>query len=194
MRTPIPQPLSESTTLPPTRGVFSRHVSLRIKLPLIVILLLLLAFLVSTILSIRATQTALIETLKSELTAQTDSKAELIRSNLIWTRAAAIDLAAAAEVINYDEVTILRTIQNTLVHNEQVFGSTIAYEPYQFQPNIYYWSPYYSRTPSAELRFTQLGNPDYDYFHWEWYTLPKTKRVPVLSPPYFDEGDRKSVV
>ena len=188
MRTPIPQPLSASKIpLPKGRGD-SRHVSLRIKLPLIVILLLLLALLVSTILSIRATQTALIDTLKNELTAQTDSKAELIRSNLIWTRTAAIDLAASAESINYDEETILKTIHNTLVHNEQIFGSTIAYEPYQFQPNIYYWSPYYSRTSDAGLRFTQLGNPEYDYFRWEWYTLPKTKRTPVLSPPYFDEG------
>jgi GAF domain-containing protein len=164
------------------------RLSLRIKLPLIVISLLILAFLVSTILSIRASQTALIETLKGELTAQTDTKAELIRTNLVWTRSVAIDLAASAEVIDYDEETILNTIRNTLAHNEQVFGSTIAYEPHKFQPGIYYWSPYYSRTPDGELRFTQLGNPEYNYFDWEWYTLPKAKGEPVLSPPYFDAG------
>ncbi|MEK6753340.1 MAG: GAF domain-containing protein [Chloroflexota bacterium] len=169
------------------RGPVSRRLSLRIKLPLIVILLLILAFIVSTILSIRAAQSALTDTLKGELTAQTATKAELIRTNLVWTRSVAIDLAAAAEVINYDEETILKTISNTLDHNEQIFGSTIAYEPYQFQPAIYYWSPYYSRT-SDGLRFTQLGNSTYNYFGWEWYTLPKAKREPVLSPPYFDEG------
>ena len=186
--TSTPPAISESTIQPPTRGLFSRRLSLKIKLPLIVLLLLLLAFLVSTILSIRATQAALIDTLKGELTAQTNSKAELIRSNLIWTRTTAIDLAASAEAINYDEQTILKTIHNTLTHNEQIFGSTIAYEPYLFQPDILYWSPYYSRTPSGGLRFTQLGNPDYNYFRWEWYTLPKAKGLPVLSPPYFDEG------
>lgn len=171
-----------------TSGNARRRLSLRIKLPLIVILLLLLAFLVSTILSIRATQKALIDTLQGELTAQTASKAELIRSNLIWTRGVSIDLAAAAEVADYTEESILKTIHNTLLRNEQIFGSTIAYEPYQFQPDIYYWSPYYSRTSGSELRFTQLGNPQYNYFQWEWYTLPKTSRVPVLSPPYFDAG------
>ena len=165
-----------------------RRLSLRIKLPLMVILLLILAFLVSTILSIRAAQSALTETLKSELTAQTATKAELIRTNLVWTRSVAIDLAASAEVINYDAETMLKHIRNTLIHNEQIFGSTIAYEPYKFQPDIYYWSPYYSRTQAGDLRFTQLGNPDYNYFGWEWYTLPKEKREPVLSPPYFDEG------
>lgn len=189
MQTPIHNPSYESKTPPAnTRRGAGPRLSLTIKLPLIVILLLLLAFLVSTVLSIRAAQTALINTLKSELIAQSASQAELIRSNLIWTRGVAIDLAAAAEVIEYDEETILKTIHNTLLRNEQIFGSTIAYEPYQFQSDIYYWSPYYSRTPTAELQFTQLGNSDYNYFGWEWYTLPKTKRVPVLSLPYFDEG------
>ena len=188
MRTAIPQPLTELTTQPPKRGIFGRRLSLRIKLPLIVLFLLILAFLVSTILSISAARAALIDTLKGELTAQTNSKAELVRSNLIWTRSMAIDMAASAEAINYDEGSILKAIRSTLSRNDQIFGSTIAYEPYQFKPNIYYWSPYYSRTPNSELRFTQLGNPEYNYFQWEWYTLPKTKRAPVLSPPYFDEG------
>ena len=185
----ITRPLSKSITPPPpTRGVFRRHISLGIKLPLIVIFLLSLALLMSTILSIRTTQAALIDTLKNELSVQADSKAELIRSNLIWTKGVATDLAASAETVNYDEETIKKTIYNTLTHNEQIYGSTIAYEPYQFQPELYYWSPYYSRTPNNDLQFTQLGNPDYDYFNWEWYTLPKTKLMPVLSSPYFDKG------
>ena len=168
--------------------MFGRHISLRLKLPVVVIFLLLLALAISTYLSIQASQTALIGTLKDELIVQADSKVDLIRSNLIWTRTAAIDLAASAEAINYDEETILNTISNTLVHNEQIYGSTIAYEPFQFNPNTYYWSPYYSRAANGELRFTQLGNPEYNYFGWEWYTLPKQKGVPVLSPPYFDAG------
>ncbi|MBI5965403.1 MAG: GAF domain-containing protein [Chloroflexi bacterium] len=188
MSATTPQMVSESITPPPTRGVFGRHLSLRLKLPLIVLFLFLLAFVISTVLSVKATQAALIDTLKGELTAQTTSKAELIRSNLIWTRSAAIDLAASAETISYDKETILKTIHNTLVHNEQIFGSTIAYEPYQFQPDVYYWSPYFSRTSDNKLKFTQLGNPDYNYFNWEWYTLPKSKGVPALSLPYFDEG------
>ncbi len=188
MRTPIPQPQSKSTTPPPRRGIFGRYLSLRIKLPLIVLLLLLVAFLISTILNVRATQAVLIDTLKGELTAQTESKAELIRANLIWTKGAAIDLAAAAEVANYEEDTILKVIKNTLARNEQMYGSTIAYEPYQFLPDHYYWSPYYNRVSATELKFSQLGNPDYNYFKWDWYTLPKATRAPVLSPPYFDFG------
>ena len=199
MSTPDIRATSESITQPISQknagmgetlfgGFFNRRLNLGIKLPLFAIILLSLAFVVSTFLSVRATQQALIDTLKSELEAQTESKAELIRTNLIWTRGAAIDLAAAAEVANYDEDAILKVINNTLKRNEQIFGSTIAYEPYQFQSELFYWSPYYSRVSDTELQFTQLGNPEYNYFNWTWYSLPKATGEPILSPPYFDLG------
>jgi GAF domain-containing protein/HAMP domain-containing protein len=193
MRTPVIRNLSEKTPNTISENIRrgrsqSRRLNLDIKLPLMVIFLLSLAFVVSTFLSIRATRSALIETLKGELTVQTASKAELIRTNLTWTRGVAIDLAASAEIVKYNEDTILKVIHNTLLHNEQIFGSTIAYEPYHFQPGLYYWSPHYNRLSATELKFSQLGNPDYNYFNWDWYTLPKATHMPVLSPPYFNFG------
>jgi GAF domain-containing protein/HAMP domain-containing protein len=169
-------------------GLFNRRLNLEIKLPLMVILLLSLAFVVSTYLSVRATQTALIGTIKNELGAQAESQAEIIRTNLIWTRSVAIDLATTAETVKYDEDTLLKTISNTLERNEQVFGSTVAYEPYRFSSGHYYWSPYYSRVPNAGLQFTQLGTFEYNYLIQPWYTKPKEAGVPVLSAPYFDFG------
>lgn len=199
MNTP-PSPTSSASDAPTTPrkdtwmnqslpgGFFKRRLNLGIKLPLFTIILLALGFMVSTFLSVRATQKALVETLKNELNAQTKSKAELIQAYLIWTRGAAIDLAAAAEVMNYDEEGIRNVIRNTLMRNEQVFGSTIAYEPNQFKPDLYYWSPYYNRGVGTELLFTQLGSPEYNYFNRQWYSLPKATGKPVLSPPYFDDG------
>jgi GAF domain-containing protein len=165
-----------------------RQISLGIKLPTIVISLLALAFLVATFLSVRTSQSALIDQLQETLLAQSTSQSELIQSHLIWTRSMAVDLAAMAGTVDQSENDQLSTIESTLANNEQVFGSTIAYEPYRFEPDLYYWSPYYSRTPDSKLQFTQLGNPEYNYFKREWYTLPKNQRIPVLSPPYFDEG------
>ena len=166
----------------------ARRVSLGVKLPIIVITLLVLAFVISTFLSVQTSRSALTDQLQETLLAQTASQSELIRSHLVWTRSMAVDLAAMAGSVDQNESDLLKTIESTLANNEQIFGSTIAYEPYRFKPDLYYWSPYYSRTPEGELRFTQLGNPEYNYFKWEWYTLPKTQRIPVLSPPYFDEG------
>jgi len=147
-----------------------------------------LAFIVATYLSVRASRIALTDTLKGNLEADAKLQSELTRSYLIWTRGMAIDLAAAAEANKFKEEAILRTISKSLENNDQVFGSTIAYEPRQFDPSLYYWAPYYSRTADNELRFTQLGNPGYNYFQQDWYTLPKARSAPVLSPPYYDEG------
>lgn len=172
----------------PVNPPLARRISLGIKLPAIVITLLALAFLVSTFLSVRTSQSALIDQLQGTLLAQSASQAELIQSHLIWTRSMAVDLAAMAGTVDQNESDLLNIIESTLANNEQIFGSTIAYEPYRFEPHLYYWSPYYSRTPDGKLQFTQLGNPEYDYFKWEWYTIPEAQRIPVLSPPYFDEG------
>lgn len=166
----------------------AQGLSLRTKLPLTAILLLALAFLTATIFSVRAARSSLVDSLRNNLIVQTSSEAELVRAYLTWTKSMAVDLAAAAEVTPFDEEGIKSTIYQTLQRNDQIFGSTIAYEPYAFKPDLYYWSPYYSRTTQGDIHFTQLGNPDYNYFQWDWYTLPKKENQPVLSPPYYDEG------
>lgn len=176
-----------SNHLHPTMRSPARRFNLGAKLSIMGILLLSLAFLVSTFLNIQATRNALLEAIQNELRAQAESKAEIIRANLIWTRGVAMDLASAAETAAYDEETLLRLIRNTLNRNEQVFGSTIAYEPYRFAPELYYWAPYYSRA-GGELVFAQLGVPEYNYLNKNWYTLPKEAKKPILSPPYFNFG------
>ena len=165
-----------------------RYLSLRTKLSLTFIVLMSFAFLIATILSVQTARAALINALKDGLATEASLKAESIRSYLIWTRGMATDLAAAAEANALNDKNILNTIENTLARNEHIYGSTNAYEPYKFMPDLYYWSPYYSRSSNGEINFTQLGNPEYDYFQWDWYTIPKSKNAPVLSPPYYDEG------
>lgn len=63
----LQQQPAKNTTPPSARGFFGRHVSLRLKLPIMVIFLLLLALAISTYLSIQEARTALIDTLKNEL-------------------------------------------------------------------------------------------------------------------------------
>jgi GAF domain-containing protein/HAMP domain-containing protein len=181
-------PVNRNSPAPQAPTFFKGRLNLGVKLPLMIMGLLSLAFAAYTFLSIRATRATLINIVQNELSAQAESKAEIIRTNLVWARNVAIDLAAGAETIGYDETTLLATIRNTLLKNEQVFGSTVAYEPNQFAPELYYWSPYYNRVPNAEPQFTQLGNPEYDYFSKDWYSLAKNARKPLLSPPYFDRG------
>ncbi len=190
MSNPSTHTLPKSNASAP--GVFFRRkINLDVKLPAMIILLLSLAFTISTFLSIRAARTALIATLKNELVTQAEAKAEVIRANLIWTRGTAIDLGAAAEALELDEEASKNIIVKILSPNEQVVGSTIAYEPYKFTPDMQYWAPYYSRTDEGKLQFTQLGTPENNYPAQDWYRLAKDSNGIILSPPYFDIGGAK---
>lgn len=165
-----------------------RRMSLRTKGTLVTIILLIISFAVATYASVLSARSSLTNTLKDNLAEQAKVESGNIRSFLIWTRSFAIDLAAATETNNFSGRVISDTVENFLAHNEQIYGSAIAYEPYEFRRDLYYWAPYYSRSNTGEINFTQLGNPEYNYFGWDWYILPKNQNAPVLSPPYYDAG------
>lgn len=171
------------------RGVKSkRRVSLSVKLPFAVIGLLLVALAIYAYLSIQLSQQALIATLKDELQGQVTTKVEVIRSDLLIAKAVASQLAAFAETKNVEEAEVLQMLQNTLKRNERVFGSTISYEPYQFNRSYFYYAPYYNRQPDNTLVFSNLGTTEYDYFRKDWYTLPKARQASMISKPYYDYG------
>ncbi len=165
--------------------------NLRIKLPVVVISLLALAFLGLTILSVSVSRSTLTRTLQNNLQTEASLQAESIRSHLTWTRSMAIDLSTVAESMHLDEETSRHVIVQMLSKNEQVVGSTIAYEPYQFKPDVRYWAPYYNRTANGSLQFTQLGTLENNYPSQDWYKLAKEANGIILSAPYFDTGGAK---
>lgn len=162
--------------------------SIGVKLPLITVGLMLFAFLVYTYISIQISQGSRIENLKEELQSETADNVKAIQSILNEARGIATGLATAVETGKYDENSLKLIIQSTLTRNDLIFGSTVAYEPYKFNPDMYFWSPYYNRTADDQLKYTQLGTPQYDYFNQDWYVIPKQNLIPTLSSPYFDEG------
>ena len=174
--------ISTNNTPPPPRT------SIGIKLPLIMIGLMLFAFLVYTYISIQISQGSRTNNIKEELQAETSDNVKIIQSTLKEAQTFATSLSTAVENGKYDEVSIKLLIQSTLTQNDHIFGSTVAYEPYQFDPGLYYWSPYFNRTTDNQLKFTQLGTPEYNYFNQEWYLKPKQNLAPVFSSPYYDEG------
>lgn len=166
----------------------NRRVSLGAKLPLAVIGLMFVALTVYTVLSIQLSQQALVSTLREELQSQVVTKIEVIQSDLLIAKAVASQLAAFAETDHVEADDIHQMLQRTLERNERVFGSTIAYEPNQFIPELEYYSPYYNRLPDNTLTYADLGTPEYDYFRRDWYALPKISQTSMVSKPYFDYG------
>jgi len=52
-----------------------------------------------------------------------------------------INLAGILEQYSYDQSDLIRLIQNAVAHNEEIFGSAIAFEPYDMDPESPYFSP-----------------------------------------------------
>lgn len=170
---------------PPQTG---RRLSLGIKLPVAVLGLSVAALILFAYLSIQLAQQALVETLQNELQDQTSSQVELIRSDLLIAKTIALQLATFAETSSPEEVDVVNMLQGTLRRNDAVFGSVIAYEPYQFDTNLQYYAPYFNRQPDNSLIFSDLGTPEYNYPSKSWYTIAKNSQSAVISAPYFDFG------
>jgi phosphoserine phosphatase RsbU/P len=97
------------------------------------------------------------------------------------------DLAYILEVqkVTGKEMGIL--LKSVLFNNPELFGSAIAYEPYQFSKDSLYFSNYIYRSGDSTIH-TNLNGPEYNYFYKDWYLIPKTMMKPSWSEPYYDEG------
>ena len=96
-------------------------------------------------------------------------------------------LAKKLERTDNDAGATLKTIQGFIAENKEVYGSCIAYEPFQFDKNKYYYAPYCYEKEGTIIS-KMLGNDQYDYFQQDWYRIPKMIGRPLWSEPYFDRG------
>ncbi|MHA3772223.1 SpoIIE family protein phosphatase [Verrucomicrobiota bacterium sgz303538] len=106
------------------------------------------------------------------------------------SRAAKIpeSLAIALESELFDsEEKLQNYLRDTIQQSPEIYGSCLAFEPESFTPGKHYYAPYYYRK-DGRAEFVQLGNPQYDYFRWQWYARPKKENRALWSDPYFDEG------
>lgn len=96
-------------------------------------------------------------------------------------------LAQYLETDPEDKSTLAKLIQRVVSDNPEIYGSAVAFEPDAFEKGVRAYCPYYFKSPEG-LRFEQLANPSYDYFHKDWYHIPRVLKAAVWSEPYFDEG------
>lgn len=84
-------------------------------------------------------------------------------------------------------------LRDVVERNPEVYGSCLAFEPESFTAGKHYYAPYYYRKDD-EAVFVQLGNPEYNYFHWEWYDRPKKEDRAIWTEPYFDDGGGNTIM
>jgi len=87
--------------------------------------------------------------------------------------------------INHSDITNLLEI--IVANNSNIFGATIAFEPYSYNSNYFYFAPYFCKY-NEKIVFHDLASTNYHYFDHDWYSLPKKLGRPTWTEPYFDEG------
>jgi len=115
------------------------------------------------------------------------SLANEIEQEFLLVAQAVEDLAAFLEASTWDEAALLRHIRRTVEGHVKVFGSTVAFLPYMFKPDVERFAPYFFRAEGG-IEFEQLGTDSYNYFSKSWFRLPVNLKSPIWTDPYFDEG------
>lgn len=73
--------------------------------------------------------------------------------------------------------------------NPPIIGSTVAFEPWFYPSEGYWFAPYsYRDEQTGVIKSIQMGNENYNYFNMEWYREPRRNAHNRWSDPYFDEG------
>ncbi len=119
-----------------------------------------------------------------QLTATTVNRVQAVLSATAKVPENLAEFLAHSNYTRDDLLTLLRTV---VANNPEVYGAAVAFEPGAFDPNAYYFAPYFHRD-GERIAFTYLGSDSYRYFTMDWYQMPKELARPVWSEPYYDEG------
>ena len=84
-------------------------------------------------------------------------------------------------------------LRDALLKNPDVYGSCIAFRPYGLDETVSAYAPYFYRE-GGEAKFEQLAKPEYNYFQWDWYRLPRDAGHALWTEPYFDDGGGNTVM
>ena len=106
---------------------------------------------------------------------------------LVGVEQSAYYLARLVEKSPYDKEYILSILETMVSSKDDIFGGTVAYEPYAFNSKEKFFAPYYYEKYS-KLAYLRIGRDSYDYFTWDWYALVKRDNKAIWKEPYFDEG------
>lgn len=91
------------------------------------------------------------------------------------------------ENTSHNKRELINLIRSVVKNNQEIYGSTVSFEPYTFDKKSLHFAPYFYKS-QGKVKFTYLGDETYRYFYLDWYQIPKELNRPVWSEPYYDEG------
>lgn len=124
---------------------------------------------------------------KNDATTKTNQTVTRIENVLQPTELVPQTLVRAMENPNISNTDVMRIAREFILQDSYVFGTCLAFEPYQGESGSYWYAPY-AFEKNRKLQTRILGSKSYDYFKMDWYRLPKITGRPVWTEPYYDQG------
>jgi len=114
--------------------------------------------------------------------------ATVYRIESVMTSVASVpnNMAGILESRSHSRDELNALLRSVIEHNSSIYGSAIAFEPYAFDPDRYYFAPYACRD-NGKPKLLFLGDT-YRYPSWDWYQIPRETHQAVWTEPYYDEG------
>ena len=115
------------------------------------------------------------------------SLANEVEQEFLVVAEAADQLTSSLGISGWSQETLLSQIRATVNRNPKIYGSTAAFLPFEFEPKIERYAPYFCKSGEG-MTFVQLGTQAYNYFEKDWFCIPAMTGKACWSEPYFDEG------
>ena len=112
-----------------------------------------------------------------------------VETELVGVAKVTEGVANSLETGQYSEKELLSLIKITVEKNPEIYGSTVAFEPYAFSASSRLYAPYFYRE-KGKIAFSRLED-SYQYvpyLYWDWYQIPRELGKLEWTEPYFDEG------
>jgi sigma-B regulation protein RsbU (phosphoserine phosphatase) len=93
-----------------------------------------------------------------------------------------LNLARLIEKSNLSKAQVEDIIISVVRNNEEIYGSTVAYEN-KFNG----YAPYYFMA-NGKIAYVDLSSKEYNYHSKDWYKIPKEKDSSLWIEPYYDDG------
>ncbi|MGC8659888.1 MAG: SpoIIE family protein phosphatase, partial [Desulfomonilaceae bacterium] len=102
------------------------------------------------------------------------------------------NLAYSLQIGKWDKESVNSLLMTVVQRNRDVYGSTASFGPYEFNPDLKAYAPYFYKGSNG-ITFVQLAD-SYDYFEKDWFKKPVQEKKPVWSAPYFDIGGGETLM
>ncbi len=82
---------------------------------------------------------------------------------------------------------VLRENMLGLKDHPEIYGMCVAFAENSFEINEKF-SMFYAYRTRRGIKLIEPAGPSYNYFHYNWFTMPRILNRPIWSEPYYDKG------